>query len=387
MKTSEDFRREYPDMDEGFRCAVLRTLQDLEQEEVKPVKKKLRFGLVIVLAVMLLGTVAIAASVGQWGLNEFWNRTLHLGSRTYIQTQSNPEASHALRLMEDPPTITTPYGTITVREHAYDGIAVYLVMDVVPAEGVLLLPDNVHSIHDPIPFVPEFSHLSFSVKDFAEHLNRPDIVWFLPTSDLYFWERGHGIFHEDGSMTFMVQYMMEDWQNIQDSIAVWLNFMPYRNMVQDNITQGGPPPRRMQDYDIYREIKLDMPLEYTPPIAIAQSDTVECEALEDFSASLTMVRTHITTYCILRYAHQPAHSSYLIKYRMLLLDERGEPLTNGTWDGSIASNQQMISTVSLDRIPDVVRLGFMELVPTVESNTVATKRSDITMTFHLNPQP
>jgi len=188
-------------------------------------------------------------------------------------------------------------------------------------------------------------------------------------------------------MTFMVQYMMEDWQNIQDSIAVWLNFMPYRNMVQDNITQGGPPPRRMQDYDIYREIKLDMPLEYTPPIAIAQSDTVECEALEDFSASLTMIRTHITTYCILRYPYQPAHSSYLIKCRMLLLDERSEPLTNGTWDGSIASNQQMISTVSLDRIPDVVWLGFMELVPTVESNTVATKRSDITMTFHLNPQP
>lgn len=385
MKTAEDFRNEYPAMDDGFRCAVLRTLQDLEQEEVKPVKKKVSFGLVIALAVMLLGTVAVAASIGQWGLNEFWNRTHHWGSRTYIQSQSNPEASQAMRIAEDQPTITTPYGTITVREHAYDGIAVYLVMDVVPAEGVLLLPDSISSVHQPIPFAPELSHLIFSAKEFAEHLNRPEIVWFLPSAFLHHWQRGDAVFRDDGSATFMAQFLMEDWDEIQDSFTFYLDFLPYRNMPQDNITQGKSPSRYSTDFDIYHQIEFEIPLDYTPPLAIATSDPVDCEELGGFTASLTMIRTHITTYCLLQYPDRPLALEYFTKRLIKLLDENGQELTNGTWEGYVRNDERVLYTAFLNEIPDTVYLGYKELSPVPLPAGESIPFQPI-LTFHLTPQ-
>lgn len=387
MKSAEDFRKEYPQMDDGFRCAILRTLQDLEQKEEKPVKKKWSLGFILALAVMLLGTVAVAASIGQWGLNEFWNKTLQVGSRTITLTQSNPEADSSLRIAQDVSPIVTEYGTITLREHAYDGMAVYVVMDVVPADGVLLLPDSIYSVHDLIPFAPDDEHVMLSAKEFSEQLDRPDIVWLLPTSDTCFWERGSAVFHEDGSATFMSQFMLGDWETIHESLSIWLNFLPYRNMLQDNITQGNAPPRSSSDYEVYRELSLDIPLDYTPPLATANSETVESDEIEGFSASLTMIRTHITTYCVLRYPQRPTPSGYRSTYFMRLLDENGDPLTNGTWEGSLTNDKRMICTVSLDEIPEVVQLGFLALTPIDSPNTVSTQMTDITIPFTLVPQP
>lgn len=375
MKTSEDFRKEYPEMDHSFRCAVLKTLQDLGQEEVKPVKKKLRFGLVIVLAVMLLGTVAIAASVGQWGLKDFLNIELNLGHRTIVVRKHNPEASQAMRRFEEPLTMTTPYGTISVREHAYDGFAVYLVMDVMPAEGVLLLPDSVHSIHDSISFVPEFSHLTFSAEEFAEYSNRPEIIWFIPSAFIHY-SICDAVFSDDGSATFLCQFMMEDQDTIQDSFSFYLDFLPARNLTKENV-------RHSWEFTIYHAIELTVPLEYTPPLAIASSGPVESKELGGFTASLTLIRTPMTTYCLLQYPDEPLGYEHTKNQLIKLLDETGQELPFGTWNGFHIDDDQILYTAYLDKMPNTVILASKEFSTTPDE----IHPFHHLLTFHLTPQP
>ena len=127
MKTAEDFRRDLGNAEESFACCVRQTLMDLEQKEEKPVKKKIRMGLALVMAIMLLTAGALAAEA--WGIVHF------------LTQQGKPAAQD--QLLELQPTA---YGEgnmvrITIEEGLYDAGRLYLAVSAEPiTENTLVVP-------------------------------------------------------------------------------------------------------------------------------------------------------------------------------------------------------------------------------------------------------
>ena len=70
MKTGDDFRREFPEIEDGFLDAAHRALSEIHAEkEEKPMK--LRPMLVFVLMLVLLTSVSVAATWERWSLDDF----------------------------------------------------------------------------------------------------------------------------------------------------------------------------------------------------------------------------------------------------------------------------------------------------------------------------
>ena len=147
MKTGDDFRREFPEIEDSFLDAAHRALSEIHAEkEEKPMK--LRPMLVFVLMLVLLTSVSVAATWERWSLDDF------------IPTGRITATEDEWRKMIDafePVTAENDVANVTVREALYDGYALYIVMDVEPL--------NPHDF-----FVPEMTEMDAAARRAADSL-------------------------------------------------------------------------------------------------------------------------------------------------------------------------------------------------------------------------
>lgn len=130
----EDFQRAFGSADERFASAVTSTLQRLRAEEEPAMKKKLSVTLAVAIVACLLLAATALAAVSRAGILERLTG--------FFDVEVLPEAS---QLITQPTQAggELDVAEFTLREAIYDGEYVYLLVDVQPAQGILLLgPDT-----------------------------------------------------------------------------------------------------------------------------------------------------------------------------------------------------------------------------------------------------
>lgn len=124
MRTGEDFRREFPAMDDDFKSAAQSALDSLTEEERG--QHALRWTAVLAALMVLLATAALAAGIARWTASDF------IDASRYASNTPQSEAVLAASVVDVP--IEVPWARMRLRQAVYDGMAVYLLFEAVPAQ-------------------------------------------------------------------------------------------------------------------------------------------------------------------------------------------------------------------------------------------------------------
>lgn len=125
----DDFRQAFGTPDAAFTSKVETTLRKLRAEEEKPVKK-FRISIAVAVAACLLLAAVGFATVNHWGIFDFINR---------YNVKMLPEAVDIVATDIPQEGGETELAQFSLREAIYDGQHIYMIVDVKPQEGILLL--------------------------------------------------------------------------------------------------------------------------------------------------------------------------------------------------------------------------------------------------------
>lgn len=155
-----DFRRAFGDPDAAFAFTVKNTLRRLDEEEKKPVKRKMRVSAAIAVAACLIISTAAFAAANHWGLFDFLNQG---------QSDSAPLPEAIEILATEPPQEggTGELADFQLREAVYDGEYAYLVVDVTPRQELLLIGPS-YGLEDPMRLMTGDSANSLTIGEYAE---------------------------------------------------------------------------------------------------------------------------------------------------------------------------------------------------------------------------
>ena len=169
MKTSDDFRRALGSADPVFEVNVRRTLAQLQADKEEYPVKRLSTGLVIVLSILLIVTVAVAAAA-QWGVFDF------LSYRGNVD-RTLPAAQQLVQTEVPQQSGVTEYASFALREAIYDGKQTYLVVAATPAKDDVMLIGPDTCPEDPMTdFGPLFADSPLCVADYAHQQGRDTLV-------------------------------------------------------------------------------------------------------------------------------------------------------------------------------------------------------------------
>ena len=158
-----DFRRAFGDPDAAFVFTVKNTLRRLDEEEKKPVKRKMRVSAAIAVAACLIISTAAFAAANHWGLFDFLNQG---------QSGSAPLPEAIEILATEPPQEggSGELADFQLREAVYDGEYAYLVVDVTPKQELLLIGPG-YGLEDPMRLMTGDSANSLTIGEYAEQNN------------------------------------------------------------------------------------------------------------------------------------------------------------------------------------------------------------------------
>lgn len=141
MKRAEDFRQAIGTADPSFDGALRRTLTDLQTKEEPRMKRKMSAALALAAAIVLLTVTALAAGRMLPGVLEMlFENEIPEVPQGMVQEVNNLHGE-------------TPYAQFSVRELIWDGLGVYVAVDLTPkSEEYLLLPSTLD--HDIAPNRP-----------------------------------------------------------------------------------------------------------------------------------------------------------------------------------------------------------------------------------------
>ena len=140
MKMGEDFRREFPQPEEGFRAAEYQALMRLKEEK-RRLHMKFKPVIAFVLMLILLMSVGVAATVEKWSLFD------SVPDDWRIATDAEKAQMKSSFV---PIAIDGKMVDVTLREAIYDGYGVYLVVDVTPkSPNVFLIPYHNADLDEP----------------------------------------------------------------------------------------------------------------------------------------------------------------------------------------------------------------------------------------------
>ena len=154
-----DFRRAFGDPDAAFVFTVKNTLRRLDEEEKKPVKRKMRVSAAIAVAACLIISTAAFAAANHWGLFDFLNQG---------QSGSAP-LPEAIEILATEPPQEGGSGELAgfqLREAVYDGEYAYLVVDVTPKQELLLIGPG-YGLEDPMRLMTGDSANSLTIGEYA----------------------------------------------------------------------------------------------------------------------------------------------------------------------------------------------------------------------------
>lgn len=297
MKTGEDFRREFPEMEAGFQDAAQQALQELHEGEVER-HMKLRPAMLMAALLVLLMGVSVAATWERWSLDDFIpeNRI----------TVSGEEWRSMVDAFE-PVTVQTSVAEVTVREVLFDGYALYIVADARPkGESVF--------------FVPEGSEMDAPARETADSL--PDDITLREYIALNGYTRTYEVYlgTDMGGMTFMPEMEL----NEDGTATFYLRQRLQQPQLQDE-------PLDVTLYALMRSDAVRYPCNAEVLLTIdrlpVQEEAVSAEgARHEFTNSgvalsnLRLVRTPLSTYVtadaeiIDEAAYQARFGSYVIKF-------------------------------------------------------------------------
>lgn len=149
MKPLDELRSAFPPPDERFVTCVRHTLDTLPQEEVKTMKHtKLRTGLLIAAALLILSTIGVAAAGTRYGLFDFLSGYSEGDApRPEVSSLVQDDVSQTGGKLED---LSISY---SLREAVYDGHYVHMVVEAKPASDQTLLIGPDCMLKDQISFL------------------------------------------------------------------------------------------------------------------------------------------------------------------------------------------------------------------------------------------
>jgi len=336
MNTGEDFRKAFPETDEGFRDAAyqaLTALQTPRKQASLRCKPILAFALVLV---ALMGA-AVAGTVEKW--------SLFSSVPEYMLTASEEEQSQ-MKTSFQPVTVHGRIADVTVREAIYDGFAVYLVLDIRHSDpAVFLMPDENADLTEPAGSVVSGWPSDVTLEEYARSLGftsfrRVDASIFLggmvipPTLEAY----------ENGVFTFCLrQQILNPDYILKPSIT----------------TECVTHIRNLE----YFEADLTIPAQPLMEVKASPPDVAHTFGHCGVSLSnVTLYRTMLTTYVTadVTITDQEAFDANTMTYYISDSDANGNTLPIGYFNvGGIMQRgtpptYQYSSTVSMPKLPDEI---------------------------------
>lgn len=343
MKTGEDFRREFPQAEEGFRAAEYQALMRLHEEK-RRLYMKFKPVIAFILMLMLLMSVGVAATVEKWSLFD------SVPDDWRIATDAEKAQMKSSFV---PIPIDGKMVDVTIREAIYDGYGVYLVVDVTPkSPNVFLIPYHNADLDEPAGDVVSSFPDDVTLEEYIRALGyrqiyRVDIMtglagmFFPATMEL----------NEDGSFAFFFRQRLDRAQDMQQPS---LSFTVAANLKSDS--------RYLEHFD------TDVTLTVQPLLEVKYSPAGESHVFANSGLRLSNVQVHrtiLTTYVTadVEVVDQDKFDNRYNQYFLRISDSKGNDIKPG-YINLIAIRQddtgeyQYTCTLSLSALPD--ELSFVE---------------------------
>ncbi|MBQ8555517.1 MAG: hypothetical protein IJ438_06520 [Clostridia bacterium] len=340
MKTGEDFRREFPDMEAGFRQAAAEALQSLPEAN-RSAWSKPRMALLLAVVFVLSAAVGMAAAAGRWGVLDF----IHANPKT------NPgmQTSAALANGFTPKTLDTPCAAFTITEAVYDGMATYILVEAVPKnEGIMIVPGYLHDGAQACSYSKSYP-ADMTIDEYAAQQGYSGIIPVLfggSEISAHVYDSFH---NEDGTFSIMIWSFVRPEYRFLDALPLHFSVSVYD--------------------DAPRGCSLTIPVSG----AVQRVRSGEGESVVLSSAGIEingveLIKTTMTTYCLMDYdiidlARQRVYAMYR---PIRILDDVGAAIPRGANPLYIrigANHQgmgdqlQYISTRQIDSLPDHITIG------------------------------
>ena len=346
MKTGEDFRKAFPDMDAGFENAAHRALAALPKgKENRSMKYKPLIAFALLAVVLLMG-VGVAATWERWSLNDF----IPSGRITATQDQWQ-------QMVEafQPVTVEGDMMKVTVREALYDGFALYMVVDMQPRNAGMFLVSNLVELDDiagdVVAGFPEDVTLEEHVTALGyTEIGRLDVSPGLPSTNF----PPEMALNEDGTFTCYLRLRLRDGQPHASDLEMTLSIM----------VQGSDLKRH------YMGVPLTIPTQ--PVLEMVQSPAGEGHTFANSGmrlSNVTLYRTMLSTYVTadVEITDQAAFDAHYQRYLFNFFDAAGQEIDVGPFNlsgvtqtyerGQPTGEWRFTTTLTLSELPDTLTLA------------------------------
>ena len=310
MKKGEDFRREFPVVDEGFSRAAYIALADLTEVRKGYGMPMPKLAMILVAAVILLSSVAVAATVHRLNIQDFTDRS--------DKANLTEEARRILATDFPDVIIDNPYTDMVVTEAVYDGMAVYILLEITPKkqlQDTFFIPYGLMDSENVTASTYGRSYpRDVSIQDYAAQLGYKHVmgVSFMDhVTTAHFYD---SCLNEDGSVSLMWwSLVMQEYRHLPEltlDAKVWFEKNGYSLNTLDfalTIPCAGEVQR----------------------VFSREGENVVFGNAGVHVKGLELVRTPMSTYIIINYdiLDRITYSNYFVYKGLLIQDEEGnEPL-------------------------------------------------------------
>lgn len=365
MKTGSDFRKEFPEVEQGFQRAVGDTLSGIVEERAGHAFRVPRLAVVLAVIMLLLTSAAVAATVHRLNIQDFTDRSQW--------ANLSDEAREVLGTDFPDVVIDNPYADMVITEAVYDGMAVYVLTEVVPKnEYIFMIPSHLFEENQAFSYGSSYPK-DMTIQQYAEQLGYQEVITMQGRSSETPGQYFDSALNEDGSFSLMM------WALVQPE---------YRNLPEltMNMTIIVEKNGRMAD-----EIETTLSIPLAGKVETARSKEGEAVTFENagvYVKEIEVVRTPMAAYIIADYdiVNRSNYRQYITYRKFRILDENGQEPTKGAYPLSMRFDESYyrmgdqpfyITNRIFDEMPTQITLGEYE------GNREDGWTNGKTYTFHL----
>lgn len=348
MKTGEDFRRAFPEVESGFQQAVDDALDGLAEEHAGREFRVPRMVVAIMAALLLLTSAAVAATVHRLNIQDFTDRSQW--------ANLSDEAREVLGADFVDVIIDNPYADMVVTEAVYDGMAIYVLAEVVPKnELTFIIPSHLFKDNQAFSYGSSYPK-DMTIQQYAEQLGYQDVITMQGRSSETPGQYFDSTLNEDGSFSLMM------WALVQPE---------YRNLPEltMNMTISVEKNGRMVD-----EIGTAFSIPLAGKVETARSKEGEAVTFENagvYVKKIEIARTPMAAYIIADYdiVNRSNYRNYITYRQFRILDKNGQEPPKGAYPLSMRFDESYyrmgnqpfyITNRIFDEMPTEITLGEYE---------------------------
>lgn len=363
MKTGKDFRREFPETEEGFRRAVDNALDGLADAPARRAFRVPRMAIALAAALLLLTSAAVAATMYRMNIQDFIDRSNYANlSEEARQVLMNSDFEDVV--------IANRYADITVTEAVYDGMALYALVEVKPKdEDTFYVP---YYMMDSTAYTYGRSYpKDVGIRDYAEQLGYQNVMALVFRTDVEAGSYYDSCINEDGSFSLMWWSLVRpEYQGLpQLEVDGFVNFEKNGNR--------------------FASAPVSMVIPLAGEVQRAASPEGENAVIEPAGVqinSVEAIRTPMSTYIIVNYdiVDNKAYQNYMPYKSFVILDENGEAVSKGAFPLSLRIGRNEDKSIWGDRRFYLTNRIYDEM-PTQVTVTISEdeESAEVGYTFHL----